>query len=346
MSEYIVIETEAALAAEFRRLVVDGRFSSLFGVSIDWVEGLGSDGGIDVALGKLTRRFRVEFKLNPGKRDVERLSPLFSSEPLLLVTVRASSSLLSHCREHGVSCLDLNGYAWIQDRGILVSSLPWRPSRARYVTEDRSPNPFSRKSSRLLRALLASHDRVWKQADLAAETQLAAGLISRLLNHLAKVGWVEKERAAWRLVDRDALLDSWVEHDDWAARTTVKQYTTLERDLGKIASDLAGSLRDVAFTQWYAAYLRHPYTQPPLVSCYCRQFPSAKSIKEWGLSEVVTGGKVWLLVPEDLGVFQLSQTASDLRLVSDPQIYLDLVKQGLRGPEQAQALREWSGFCR
>jgi hypothetical protein len=33
-------------------------------------------------------------------------------------------------------------------------------------------------------------------------------------------------------------------------------------------------------------------------------------------------------------------------LVSDAQIYLDLIHAGLRGPDQAKALREWKGFCR
>jgi hypothetical protein len=35
-----------------------------------------------------------------------------------------------------------------------------------------------------------------------------------------------------------------------------------------------------------------------------------------------------------------------LRLASDAQIYIDLKKTGLRGPDAAQALKEWKGFCR
>ena len=38
--------------------------------------------------------------------------------------------------------------------------------------------------------------------------------------------------------------------------------------------------------------------------------------------------------------------AIGLRTVSDAQIYLDLLKTGLRGPDQAVALRHWEGFCR
>ena len=40
------------------------------------------------------------------------------------------------------------------------------------------------------------------------------------------------------------------------------------------------------------------------------------------------------------------EMVGDFTLACDAQIYLDLVRAGLRGPEQAQALREWSGFGR
>jgi hypothetical protein len=51
-------------------------------------------------------------------------------------------------------------------------------------------------------------------------------------------------------------------------------------------------------------------------------------------------------VHDDEGVFLETQTIKDLPLASDAQIYLDLQKTGLRGPDQADALRNWEGFCR
>jgi len=51
-------------------------------------------------------------------------------------------------------------------------------------------------------------------------------------------------------------------------------------------------------------------------------------------------------VPDDEGVFLETQSVRELPLVSDAQIYVDLQKTGLRGPEQAVALRNWEGFCR
>jgi len=51
-------------------------------------------------------------------------------------------------------------------------------------------------------------------------------------------------------------------------------------------------------------------------------------------------------LPDGEGVFRESQTIKDLPLASDAQIYVDLQKTGLRGPDPAQALRDWEGFCR
>jgi len=52
------------------------------------------------------------------------------------------------------------------------------------------------------------------------------------------------------------------------------------------------------------------------------------------------------LVPEDRGVFQGNQLVDGFQLVCDVQIYLDLVGSGLRGPEAADALRQWEGFAK
>ena len=100
------------------------------------------------------------------------------------------------------------------------------------------------------------------------------------------------------------------------------------------------------FTQWFAANLRHPYTTPPVVSAYVPSFPSEVVERKLGARQVTDGGTLWLVVPADDGVFRETQQVGDFTLACDAQIYLDLLHVGLRGPEQAKALREWEGFGR
>ena len=54
----------------------------------------------------------------------------------------------------------------------------------------------------------------------------------------------------------------------------------------------------------------------------------------------------WLIVPADDGVLLEKQESQGFPLVSDVQIYLDLLHVGQRGPEQAVELRGWEGFAR
>jgi hypothetical protein len=68
-------------------------------------------------------------------------------------------------------------------------------------------------------------------------------------------------------------------------------------------------------------------------------------LDQLGLRPVTEGGKLWLHVPDDEGLLTETQTSGPLNLATDAQIYLDLQRTGLRGPDAATVLREWEGFC-
>lgn len=61
---------------------------------------------------------------------------------------------------------------------------------------------------------------------------------------------------------------------------------------------------------------------------------------------VDNGGNLWLIRPKDEGVFQETQLVNGFNLVSDIQIYLDLLQVSQRGPEQAKALCAWYGIAK
>lgn len=273
------------------------------------------------------------------QRDSDRGQPL-------LVTVRLSDALAQACRERHVNYLDLNGRCRLKTADFLLerhvtNSLP------RYRLPERDVRFFSRKSVRLTRALLAHPNRVWKQTELAEATQLSQGLLSRLLNFAKREGWISGERGDWRLEAFDALLDAWAQSDRWHKRVQVKQYSVLESDLETLARKLISLTEgELAFTQWFAANRRHPYSDTPVISCYHRAWLTDPQLQALRAREVTDGGTLWVLVPNDEGVFQCGQDDEGVPLVSDAQIYIDLLPAGLRGPDQAAALRDWRGFCR
>jgi hypothetical protein len=174
-------------------------------------------------------------------------------------------------------------------------------------------------------------------------------LVTRILKHLANEGLVEVAQRAISLKRPDVLLDAWAASDNWSRRTTVRQYSLLTSEAEETANQLLRHFpagEPLVFTQWIAANLRHPYTTPPVVSAYVPLLPDEQLERALNARRVPEGGTLWLVVPKDDGVFRETQRVGEFNLACDAQIYLDLLRAGLRGPEQAKALREWSGFLK
>ena len=303
---------------------------------------------------KVARReypFLAEYKLKPSFELINTLAhrPTPANHSWLLVTPRLSDRFVALCRDAGIACLDLNGRAWIRRGPLLIDRAARRDGDTVFAPLP-TPDPFSGKSSRLVRALLSPR-KDWSQADLAAQTGISRPLLSRLLDTLNQQGFVRREGGRrggrWGASEADALLDGWARSDVWSRRVAVHQYSLLspaERIPQQIAS--AVGQEGLAFTQWFAAQLRHPYADVPVVSAYVHELPGTDVLKSLAAREVTDGGRLWLLVPKDEGVFQFTQTLNGLPLVSDAQIYLDLLHTGLRGPDAAKALRDSDQFRR
>jgi DNA-binding MarR family transcriptional regulator len=232
---------------------------------------------------------------------------------------------------------------------LLVDRRPLDGRDFRFELEPR--DVFVGKSANIIRSLLTDRDRVWVQSELVSRTKASSGMVSRIVQHLIRQGFLEKQSAReFRLCDPLGLIDAWVKADDFNRRSTITRYTALGGNPIEVARQLESSAKEqsvqIAFTQWIGGWLRHPYTEPVVTSAYVARLPEADTLERLGLRPVNDAGKVWLYVPKDGGVFLETQTVQNLPLVSDAQIYLDLQGTGLRGPDQAAALRQWKGFCR
>ena len=310
----------------------------------DWLQ------WVELTFDERSQRFKTVYSLKPSLPELESLLADWKDpQPPLLVAPELSPRVLELCHLKRLAAVDLNGRAYIRATGILVDrrSLPGRAFR--FQLEPR--NVFVGKSARIIRTLLTDRDRAWSQSELVNRTNASSGLVSRIVQHLISQGFIEKQSAReFRLINPLELVDAWVKADDVNRRTTTTRYTTFGGSPMDIARQLhtwAGEQSvPIAFTQWIAASLRHPYTEPVVASAYVARLPEAATLERLGLRPVTDAGKVWLLLPDDEGVFLETRTIQGLPLASDAQIYLDLQKTGLRGPDQAAALRSWEGFCR
>ncbi|MFA5264947.1 MAG: hypothetical protein WC378_14075 [Opitutaceae bacterium] len=230
-------------------------------------------------------RFALKFLLTSTVEALPSASANGTTHPLLVVP-RLTPAFLQACRQNGTSVADLNGQLFLRGSGLLVS-LPGLPDRDfRFGQEPR--NVFVGKSARIVRTLLSDPEHTWQQAELIKRTGATSGLVSRIVTYFTRQGLLKKTDARrFHIVSPLALLDAWTQADDFSRRATTYRFAVLNNDPVRLAMTIGNVLAHgglpFAFTQWIAAWLRHPYTEPAIVSLYVRQLPTQDLLDQLGL---------------------------------------------------------------
>ena len=245
------------------------------------------------------------------------------------------------CEEAGVSWLDLSGNAKIVAPGLKI----WvhgRPNK--YAARGRPPNVFAPKSSRVSRRLLLRPEQFQTQSGLARETGLDDGYVSKIVRRLEQEEYLDaNDTGAVRLRDPALLLDAWRDAYDFGRHRILKGHVFArsgEALLAKLAGQLARHQANFVATGLAAAWLYQHYAAFRLVTVYLSAMPSRAVLKEIGFEEQPSGANLWLVVPQDEGVFAASQVREAIRCVSPVQTYLDLKGQPERAKDAAAELRK------
>jgi hypothetical protein len=250
------------------------------------------------------------------------------------------------CAQAGIGYADLAGNARLSfDQVFIETRSPENPFREKREAR----TLFGPRATRVLRVLLQGPLRAWKVTELAETARVSLGWVSAVRQQLLAREWAAEVPGGLRVTKPTAVLDAWVKVDDWEKRTRTHEYSVLINEPLELAQKLKDALTDEppVFTQWFAGWLRHPYTTPVMVTAYVKKLPDEALIKEKLLGRRVAGGggRLRLVLPKDDGVLHPNQAAQDFQLVSDVQIYLDLQRAGLRAEEQAEELKRWPDFA-
>jgi len=248
------------------------------------------------------------------------------------------------CLEAGIGYLDLSGNCHLAF-GTIHIHVEGKPNQ--YKPKREQGSLFSPKASRVLRVLLQGPLKPWKVVDLEKASGTSLGTVSSVRKELLKQLWAEDSDRGLRITKPNAVLDAWVKADSWKRRTNVREYSLLLHDQDDVARKLHKLVeaQEHAFTQWYGALLRRPHTASDVITLYVEAFPEDQSIQEELLGRRVgSGGTLRLVEPKDRGVFIGKQFLNGLPVVSDVQLYLDLIEAGMRGDEAARELRNWTEF--
>ncbi len=258
---------------------------------------------------------------------------------LLLVVPYMGPKAKRYVSSHDVSWMDLSGNADIRGPGVRIL-IDGKPNR--FAAPGRPSTAFSPRASRIARVMLANPDRRWLQSELVHETGLSGGYVSKVVGRLVEDQLVMLQPTDGRLAARSpsTMLDAWTQVYDFAKHTVAK-FHMVGRTGPEVLAALAGRLQaagvDHAATGLAAAWQISQYADFRLTTLFVSE--PLLNPETLGLRPVEQGENVWIVVPNDVGVFYAAKDIKGVRCVQPVQAYVDLAGQPERAKEAAAELR-------
>lgn len=245
------------------------------------------------------------------------------------------------CEEAGISWIDLSGNAHIVAKGFRVH-IEGRPNR--FKRPGRPSNVFAPKSARICRWLLLHPGEALTQREIAQATAMDEGFTSRIARKLEQDGFVVREESgAIRVANPDLLLDAWRESYAFTKHDIIRGHIAA-RSSEELLVTLAGKLIDrqveYAATGLCGAWLLSRFAGFRTVTFYLREQPGDRMLRELVFRQEPRGANVWLVVPNDEGVFYGAIRHDRIQCVHPIQVYLDLKGHPERAKEASTELRE------
>ncbi len=235
---------------------------------------------------------------------------------------------------------DLSGNAHIVTPGLRVI-VDGRPNRFR--GPGRPASIFAPKSARVVRWLLMHPQHALTQREIARATDMTEGFVSRIASRLEDDSYVLRDPGgALRVRDPQLLLDAWRDEYRFDKHAIIQGHVTARSGdaLARFVSDtlLATSMEHAA-TGLAAAWQFTHFAMFRIATFFVLEPPSKALREELGFREEARGANLWLVVPNDVGVFQGAEPREGVRCVHPVQAYVDLKAHPERAAEAAERLR-------
>jgi hypothetical protein len=245
------------------------------------------------------------------------------------------------CEQAGLSWFDLSGNAHLDLPGQRVH-VEGKPNAFRQ--RGRPSSVFAPKSARLARWLLMHRNERLTQRDLATQTGLGKGFVSRIVRRLEQLNLIARDAAgAVGVRDFDVLLEAWREAYDFTKHRILRGFVaarTGDAIVRQLTTAFTQAERSYAATGLCAAWQYTPFAGFRLVVLYVDRQPDPELLKKAGFHDEGEGENVWLVIPNDEGVFQGAQDREGIRCVHPVQVYVDLKQHPERSVEAAQHLHD------
>lgn len=263
----------------------------------------------------------------------------FDAIPLVAVPFMGESGR-HQCAKAKVSWLDLSGNAFIFGLGLHI--LVEGKSNI-YKPRGRPSTAFAPMGSRITRWLLMHPTQSFTQREIAKATKTDEGYTSKIVKKLEGDGLIiRNNNGALAPRDPKLLLNAWGEIYNFSKHQLIRGHVP-ERTGDALLRRLTEKLKDFsapyAATGLSGAWLIDRFAGFRIVTLYLEREPSQDMLSALSFREDDRGSNVWLVIPNDAGVFHGASIRDGIRAVHPVQIYLDLQAHPERAKEAATRLR-------
>jgi len=282
----------------------------------------------------------VEAKESLSPSRIVQFSPLYKQGTWLLAAPIVGPRTREVLNAEGISWLEFAGDCRIQVGGLFVErTARQRKSRTVNTAEGQRrfvANLFSGAALRMVRWLLVEPEHSWTVTEMGRKAKASAGFVSRAFATLERDAYIIRTDGAAGIRDFDGLLGAWAKapplHDIRIERVSAAGPAEV------VASIAAAKLKsEYALTTEAAAEFVAPFARFSKVEMYVADANVWSRLLR--LEAVSRGGNVALIRPQDPGVFDGGEIRQKVRLVSWPQLFVDLYRKGGAAREAAEFLR-------
>lgn len=294
-------------------------------------------------------RFIVEYKSSGNTEQVanaifqlKKYAHRSGRKVVLLVAVPYMGSTGKRlCREANVSWLDLSGNAQILATGLRFV-IEGKPNL--FKQRGRPSSAFAPKSSRIARWMLIHPNLSFSQKQLSTSTGISEGFTSRIVARLIQDDLLRRENNGHlRIKDPDMLFNAWMESYSFSKHSITRGHITArsgEMLLRRLMDELFSKNIEHAATGLGAAWVYSRFAAFRIATVYLAEEPPDKLIKDLSFKKEPRGSNIWLVVPNDEGVFHGLKNVDGIRCVHPIQVYLDLQEHPERAVEAAESIRK------
>jgi hypothetical protein len=242
------------------------------------------------------------------------------------------------CQEAGVGYFDFAGNCRLVFDRVFIERLGAPNPR---VERRALRSIFAARASRVLRVLFGEPRRSWQVQQLARQAEVSLGLAFKVKQRLLNLEYARETEKGIALARPEDLLRDWAAADQPPKREQVDCYAPGEA--AEIESALGAACRErkirFAFTLFSGAARVAPFTRYARSAAYV-DGDAAAVAGGLGWKPVPSGANVTLLRAPDEGTWYGLQQVAEDPVVSDVQLYLDLVATKGRGEEAATFILE------